>query len=284
MINPGGLAAIERILSAFVAEGEGDALREQQVIVLYYGRPPDSFESVSPIATLRNPRASAIAEIFIVMKQGNRAASASFDCDGANERAAITFGTTAATATPLGALERALLREVANTRVWYSAIRKAIDSLAVLRSWIPRAIRTAIVVVFVVGVAALIVSMFYRSHSIAEWQSEAAAALEAYEGDATELPADAEASARSQADRLAKLIEHSQASHPLLRSLLNMAIGLVCGLSLRYMSRLFPRLVFDIGEGVQRHEHLRWLRRFVLGTVVVAGVLLPIARSLWLRL
>lgn len=91
VVNPGTLTAIERILSSFVAEGGAEVPDTKEVIVLYYGHPPDTIDSVSSVATLRNPRAFSIAEIFIVMKQGDRAAIASFHRDGDNECAALRF-------------------------------------------------------------------------------------------------------------------------------------------------------------------------------------------------
>ncbi len=41
---------------------------------------------------------------------------------------------------------------------------------------------------------------------------------------------------------------------------------------------LFPRVSFVIGDGKERFDNFRWTRRFVVGSVIVCGILLPIAR------
>jgi hypothetical protein len=46
---------------------------------------------------------------------------------------------------------------------------------------------------------------------------------------------------------------------------------------------LFPRVVFEIGEGVKRHEQIIWLRRFVIGSIIFCGVLIPLLREAIMR-
>jgi hypothetical protein len=61
------------------------------------------------------------------------------------------------------------------------------------------------------------------------------------------------------------------------------AFAYVLGYGILMLGYLFPRIVFEIGEGIKRHEQVIWLRRFVMGSIVICGVLIPLIRGAIIR-
>lgn len=286
MVNPASLRGFEKALHVYIRADDEHAAIEHECIVRRAGVDPETFASASELAAIRNPKGNPIIEIQLVARGVDRNVVLSFDCYGRDRRAAISFAARAASPLTLSKLEEALLSEATHIRAWYSPIRAFIDGLLYQSTRIPTWLWTVFWVFWIVAMISLVAASFSRSSALREWHDSTSTVLEQAREftDSAASPASDEVSddlnaLHAKTEELDELVERSQSMHPVRQTLFNMALGLLGGIALRWLFALFPRLVFAIGEGTKRHDQLMWLRRFVLGSIIVTGGVLPLIRA-----
>ncbi len=279
VISSESLVGFETALCNYIRADHDDASLEQLVKVQQAGLSAESFPSVSEVVALRNPKGNPIVEIQLLVRGTDRNAVVSLDRYGRDGRAAIAFAARAPTPTNLSALEAALLAEAKHCSAWYGLVRRPIDAIGHQLSRLPTWASYLFCVGGLILLSALILISLQRSYALAKWQENAEAVLSAANAAPVDAGSISVLEAQQSIDKVLQLLERSQDVHPIRTSLLNIVVGLACGIALWWSLALFPRVVFAVGEGNRRNEQLCWLRRFVLGSVLVAGVLLPFIRS-----
>lgn len=279
VLTPSGLRAIDHALMEFLQDPSTQPVARDYTIVIA-GQEPRREQNVDAVAAYRNPRSAPVAAIIVSGNQGVRWARVVLDSDGRVHQAAITLSARGESVDSLSALAGALSDEAANLATWYSPGRRCLDSSAALLTELPAwSIKLCMSLVAASGVVVISYSV-YTAIRAARWRSQAERALADF-SMAVQSGAKVSEDLVQKVEPLRKTLEQSSptATWVALGTLLVMiVVGLLApGL----IGNMFPRLEFAIGEGKDRHERVRSMRNYVLGTVVVSGIAIPLVRTWW---
>lgn len=275
-VNINSLKATERILRNLVAgEGESGESTREAVVVLTRGGSPDQFDRVDPIEELRNSRSRPITAIILACGGPGGESTMRFDSCGEDRKYAFVFEAKSSSVDRLSATVALVEEELKNVRTWYALIRRCVDWLAAL----PRVFWLVVLLLWALGFGLYMVTSAYRAHQFAEWQQGARELLETLEAEP--IPEDSDSS-----EKIETLRSLADARNPMLITVTTVVIAaafwfLVGMFAPRCFGWLFPRVIFDIGEGRQRHHRTLQIQIVVLVTIVTSGFVIPLVRK-WL--
>lgn len=252
---------------------------------------PKTVQNLDDVLAMRNPQGNPIWGLFlnhVGADVNNRLFITSADI---RQFAAIQFSADGESPDKVSAMIGKVRDETKNIRLWYWPFRWA-DDFVLLLAWTHgKAIALVLVAIcfaalLVGGIGQVIVEM---SHSAGTPQKavtttqpqesektppkmteQQKAALEA---EIKRLQEEASQKAREQAQR-----ERKEALSQLWRTLMWGGAGGAVLVSFLFARLLFPRAVFEIGEGKERYQRLSTIRTFLIGTLLLSGILIP-----WMR-
>ncbi len=279
VVTHNGLRALESIFRKFVAGGgsQDDHILER-VVVVEGNAPPREFKSIQPVLQLRNSKSEPINRLFFSLATGKRQVHFWFDSQGSFNRYAAVVKASAASADHLSPMFGELRRELRNLKPWYSLARTGFDWTLSALARIPPAFWTIILVVpailFVIfGLVVVLYAAWTQFTSDPGVSPTITARPPQIEPSVGEL---------SRPDAPSRLLDEPTASEestfswknvqrfvPLMMAVL---VGLFGPPTMRF---IFPRVVFEIGEGIERHQHVIWVRRFLLCTIGLGAIVIP---------
>ena len=275
------LLAFEALLVNAIGSDTPSDEMGKSVSVIYSGKPSELYTSVSDILELRNPSIGRITGICITVKSTNAVAFVWLDDVGVCSGHSVVFWIAANSDSIFGKTEAAVEAELANIRCWYSRGRDYFDRCgnAILR--IPSIIPCLL---FVVALVFVVLVTFADVFRYAQWRSTAEELIAKSDTFKSEISQDPNMAAQFDALRQMLATRKQSTLVAVLRRAGLLALAYLLGIGIaRLGGYLFPRVVFEIGDGIKRHEQIIWLRRFVIGSIIFCGVLIPLLREAIMR-
>jgi len=277
LVTPRALRDIEQALVEFVREGSDDTSHCVFTVVSADSQERPRFNGAELVIDLGNPKASPITTVFAAVGAGDRKACITLASGTVFERAGVLLEAVADSRKALSSLERKVASEAQSMSEWFSPLRALVDNATWMiqrtSRLVPTGIRVALIVAFVLALTAGLMYLLESARQAAEQQYwRVNPTSKAIEGFAAEMKA-----------------RYHALNNPITLSagawLGGMLASAVVGFSLPWTgSWLFPRAEFAIGDGAKRHDQKRTARNFVLGSVAICGLILPLARGwLWGR-
>jgi hypothetical protein len=250
VVTKSSLLALETLLANAVGSDASSNEVKKSISVVYSGKPSETYTSVSDILELRNPSIGRITGICIVAASTNALALVLLDDLGLYSGHPIVFMIAANSDSIFGKTEAAVETELANIRCWYSRMRGNLDRLQSMMCETPRIVPRLL---FVVALA------FLTLTTVADWFR-----YEQWRATAEEVVAKSEMSldpnSAAKLDTLKQILNKHK--HSALMTVVRLAslvaFAYVLGYGILMLGYLFPRIVFEIGEGIKRHEQVIW--------------------------
>lgn len=254
---------------------------------------PKTFRTLEQVLSQRNPKGNPIWAIYLEhsgREITNRLFITSADI---KQYAAIEYSADGESADEISSLVGRVQSETRNIRMWYWPIRWAHDwSFFYARKYGKAIVVTLAIVFFSILLLGAIGQVIMELSRSAETQSQMADSQAPRTELRPEPPQLTEEQKIAAERRLQELREKAEARAEANRirqrqeSLRNLWQALVLGgefgvvLLMVLLARfLYPRAIFEIGEGKERHQSLCKVRNFLLGTFLLCSIVIPIALS-----
>lgn len=287
LVNQAALEVMERILREEITSDCLASGAAEQVQVFYLRTKPNVLPSVAGVGELRNPKGDPIAAVSINVTSASDAVRLTYDATGSVHCAAVLIRAESGDAELLSRVHNSIVHELRNTRQLYSVIRCPSDRLL---GFLGRHHRLAITLwssLLLLTILGAVVPRILAWRQSVQWEQTAQAALVAYE-DLKAISPEAASPLDDSAHELETQLDASRMSppHAGLLSWIPLVMALVAGCFVSQIyDYVFPRVTFLIGDGAERYRQQVWARRFLLGSVLLCGVLLrwviPAAFALW---
>lgn len=275
------LLALEALMLNAVTRFGTGTTHSERVIVVFSGKGAQQYASVREVLELRNPRVGRITGISIQVRSSEGLTSMWLDDVGIYSFHSIVFLIAGNSESGFEEISASITAECANIRCWYSRLRRLTDRSGSIIRRVPSIVAHMILLV---GALLIVLGAIYDQGRYQEWHAAAESAVSVYD-TAVANGAHVDANTVAAVDRLNEMLKHHH--HPIVGTSLRVIGGWVFGYSLiiiaMWTSPLFPRVIFEIGEGVKRSEEIAWLRRFLIGSVLICGILLPLIRYALVR-
>jgi hypothetical protein len=270
-----GLLTLESHLHDVASTITQGNMVQETVIVLFSGKPTEKYNSISEVLTLRNPRIGRITGINIRMSAKEGLASIYFDEIGLYSSHSIVLLFAARSDINLSKHEALIKDELANLECWYSPIRKCSDRIVRLMGKVPYVLYTAL---FFIGLVSIIFSFYSDRAKHTQWRTDFEKFLRAYESLSVKKP-ELDPNIVEKINEIKTILVQYDSPGVLkliIRIIYVLAAGFILLSCIIFAAYLFPRIVFEIGEGRIRQEQRVWLRRFVIGSIIVCGIIIPL--------
>lgn len=277
-VTPSSLQSLDGMLGEFAKRMQSDLVGVTRWLSVWrLGPEPVQYNTFEAVVALRNEKTAQISTISLNAIGPNFKCRVMIDNDGMGRGMGFTFEGEADSADALFQLAAYVDSEQKNIRLWYSRVRATIDIAITALRRIPR---WAWVIAVIFGVLLFAAWPAYLNHlhnrEVQDWKQSGQQLVEAADKFSPGAGPELKKAIESLHETVANPPETRSVWSPLLGGL----FGVLLGALLARTGFFFPRVVFEIGEGKPRHDHLRTLRTFVLGTIVISGVVLPRIRSL----
>ncbi len=276
VVGTGSLLAFEQILRNFAAGDEGEVVKVSAT-VMSRGAETIELGSAKKVCELRNPKASPIAAITMTAESAQRRAQVQLDGSGPSDRAAVRVFAQSAQPDAVSALAAAVDRECLNARDslnhWH---RLSVDTVF---HWIASHAKG-------IFIGLLVAWLVFAAGALAVAAKQQIARQKAWDDyirvhgqppAAPPSPGEQEPLANTAA------LDGSGPSHGIAKTvvgvLFGIAIASLCVTPIVAYSKLFPRLLLTIGEGDTRRDRLVRTRTYLILTVIVGNIVLPLAKS-----
>jgi len=276
-ITERGLLALESHLHNIISSIAPGNTTSEIVKVVFSGKPSEVYSSISEVIALRNPRTARITGINIRMTTTEGLASVWIDDIGLYSSHSIVLLFAAHSDKDFGKHETLIKRELKNLECWYSPIRKRFDRILSIAGKVPSVVYTAL---FYVGLASMIFFFFSDKAKHTQWRTASEKIVKEYDSLSKNEP-NLDPNTVAQINEIKTTLEqyNSPGMIRLMNTVYVLAGSFIFFPCLIFAVRLFPRVVFEIGEGIRRQEQRVWLRRFVIGSIVICGIILPLVRK-----
>lgn len=285
IITPESLVDVERRLLAFAAAGPSNEQEPRvDVQVLSEREEARRHGGVQTALGERNPKMTPIYGLILTVKRGESQAQVQFDATGKGDWCGIRLFAASREQETVFTLSSEMRVEVDNVRdLLPSLLRQPIDSML---AWLIRnaavifRVLTALWLAFMIAV--LVLAAIYRYTHPTQPESPASRVMERADPELTNSESLTNRSASpgpSSASASEAFDWPGLASVALEVTWIMVAVLLIASVPIMY-GRLFPRVVFEIGEGRRRFERLSKWRWLIFGSIVTCGFFLPAVRSL----
>jgi hypothetical protein len=249
----------------------------EQVQVVFAGKPSEKYNKVSEVFNLRNPRKGRITGINIRLMTNESLASLWIDETGLYSSRSIVLLLASNYDSNLGNIRSLVKDELANIKFWYSPIRKFWDRILALLSKIPTAVYYCL---FLICLFVSIFNVFTFSKDFVN-KAKQERFQQVTQKFIDDQNIDPNIAAEVKAILLKASIEQTQSPViPVMVTIMHIIylsfVAFLVVSCLIFASYLFPRIVFEIGEGKRRHENRIWMIRFLIGSAVFCGIVVPL--------
>jgi len=260
----------------------------EHVQVVFAGKPSEIYNKVSELFDLRNPRKGRITGINIRLTTHESLASLWIDETGLYSSHSIVLLLASNYDSNLQNIRSLIKSELANIKFWYSPIRNLWDRMLALLGKIPVMIYWCLFLIFLTS---SIFNIFSSAKDIAKKSmQERAQQLQQIAQDIIDDSNNIDPNAAAKFKEIISNIkfEHTHSSAmPVIWTIMSIAylsfVALLIIYCLIFASYLFPRIVFEIGEGKKRNENRIWMIRFLIGSAVFCGIIIPLIIRQWLH-
>lgn len=288
IVTPSALRSIDAILRSFVAPHDPSAARLVYEIVGGTER-STQVHHVDGVLAHRNSRTAPIEQIVASCTAGDREAHVYLSNTAAYRRLAAAMAASAPTAEPLNKVYQDIRNEFRAMRAPYWPLQYIIDRCFDRLLNIPERVTTAIFLsAALVCLGWLLLTggttawKYFASQSGTETGVREVVPRESSRGE----PAESVAGRGSPRTDEAATDSRESAVIPwrwIWRILIGVALGAAIvifgALSPAITHKVFPRVVFRIGDGEDRYHNLKFYQRFVLLTVLICSIGIPALRS-----
>jgi len=278
-ITKEGLLALESHLLNIASLIIPNNVASEIVQVVFSGKPSESYKNISEVINLRNPRKGRITGINIRVTTNEALASLWIDSTGLYSSHSIVLLFAGDSEGKFSSLKSSIFSELANLKLWYLPIRICFDRILALLAKIPAVIYMAlfamVVAIALLGIFGNI--FFYFSDKSKHERLQQASEVLVNKISGVEPNIDPNTVSQIKEILNAKIKQYDRSAYdtfmPLIVGNIN---GLFLSICIIFTFYLFPRVVFEIGEGIRRYEQLTWLRRFVIGSIIICGIIVPL--------
>ena len=284
-----------RAFQAIFGEATGEAVKSTW-LVLSATDEPKTLDTLDEVLALRNPQGNPIWGLFF--NHVGRDANCRLFVTSADikQYAALQFSTDAESPDKVSNLIAKVRGETKNIRLWYWPFRWLDDHLLYLGRKHGKPVALVFLILcfalFAIGAIGQAVVSFSNSGD-APPEISAKAPSTKPEKPAPELTEEQKAELQKRIEALQKELEAKQKEQDELQrkqllkqvwqSLTWLGAGGAVLVSFLLARALFPRAVFEIGEGKERYQRLCTIRNFLICTLLLGGLLIPLARSYMMK-
>lgn len=280
-----GLLALETHLRDFVVSVSPTNKPPSEIVkVVFIGKPSEVYSSISEVMALRNPRTEKISGINIRLINSEALVSIWLDDFGLySSQHSVVLLFAADSDKNFGKYEARVKSELKNIECWYSWGRKCLDRTRPVASKVPPILY---LVLAFAGLASMMFSFFSDKARYAQWRTSTEKIVEEYNSLSISDPNFGQTLEALDPNIGVKLndlrtaIDKYQDPGYLRLFMIVirwLAYGFIGVLLVLLVAFLFPRIVFEIGEGKTRQEQRVWFRRFVIGSIII----LPLLRKIF---
>jgi hypothetical protein len=286
VVNPAALADLEKIILGFVSLNGAESEDLKHWVTVWTAKAASvQYADVAEVIALRNPRSDAIRAIRISAVRPGRRAQVLVDDQGNGELSGVVFEADGDPADALSQTASRIVDEQRNIRAWYAIFRRACEPIGLRLKRAKRSIVVPVSIgIFAVSVGGLVMLNQAEKQRVARYETalrNAAAYIDKVDADMKrgvvldDKNKVALEALRAQVASSPATLPRTTAKTSVWSYLSAVLIGMFGPV---VFISMFPRVIFEIGEGKQRHDRVKTLRNCALVTVLLSGVALPLLR------